>query len=211
MNKVVMSYKFSVVSFRKNRNNLPLNSGLTLIEILVSLAILSIGILAIAHLFPVGLKSSERAVSFTRAYSYLQDTLEKLRYAAGVYDAEDVTELENTFNTTNGPDGIFYMDPTSSHYDNRGYYELWYRYRINGPDSPYQANPGKFTTYNDPQTDQEIAWSYLLFTEESNLDTNIIQKVYISIYWKESGGVRADTTPLYIANIYHKEFGSVLP
>ena len=168
-------------------------SGLTLIEIIISVAILAIGILALAHLFPIGLKSSERAGNFTRVSSYLQDTIEKLRYAASVYEPEDL-------NTSISPPMI---EPNG---DGKGYYELVYDYN-----DPGAKKNEKFTTYKDPQTGEKVGWSYLLLEEEPSLDTDIIQKAYVSIYWKTSGGIRADTTPIYITNPYYKEMGNVIP
>jgi len=184
--------RLSVAGFRlspitKDQTPNTEQKGLTLIEILVSLAILSIGILALSHLFPIGLKSSERAANFTRYSSYLQDTIERLKYAARVYDADDV-------------------DGGISPNDNGlGYYELVYSYN-----DPGTEKNKKFTTYTDSQGDL-VGWSYILLEEDPFLDADVIQKAYISIYWKESSGVRADTIPLYIANPYRKELGNVLP
>ena len=204
--------RLSVAGFRlspitKDQTPNTEQKGLTLIEILVSLAILSIGILALSHLFPIGLKSSERAANFTRCSSYLQDTIEKLKYAARVYDVGDIPSSPPA-----SPPYRF------SDYDGVGYYEFFTKYNAVHGDTTYNPPSGytswidaPFTEYVDSQTKERVGWSHLLLEDEPTLDTDIIQKAYISIYWKESSGVRADTIPLYIANPYRKELGNVLP
>ena len=54
-------------------------NGFTLIEILISLAILVIGILAVLALFPVGFDSANRSADLTKATIYAQNTMEELK------------------------------------------------------------------------------------------------------------------------------------
>lgn len=60
---------------------LSLRSGFTLIEILISLAILVIGILALLSLFPVGFDSANRSENLTRATIYAQYQMEEIKRA----------------------------------------------------------------------------------------------------------------------------------
>jgi uncharacterized protein (TIGR02598 family) len=53
--------------------------GFTLIEILISMAILVIGILAVLALFPVGFDSANRSADLTKATIYAQNTMEELK------------------------------------------------------------------------------------------------------------------------------------
>jgi uncharacterized protein (TIGR02598 family) len=55
------------------------NRGFTLIEILKSLAILVIGILAVLALFPVGFDSANRSADLTKATIFAQNTMEELK------------------------------------------------------------------------------------------------------------------------------------
>ncbi len=86
--------------------------GLTLLEVVISLVILSVGILAIAHLFPMGLRSSERAAEFSKVGTVVSDALNKLRYAVFIYDPGDIDEYGNV----------------NPNYNGVGYYELWKKY-----------------------------------------------------------------------------------
>ena len=182
-----------------------MKKGLTLIEILVSLAILSIGILALAQLFPVGLKSSERASQYTRRSTYFEDTIEKLRFGVSVYDGEDARELQKSILTGN---------PPNLNFDNKGYIEIWYRYRDEGDDSQSSMSPNAtpFTEYFDTLTGERTAYSYLLFVEDSYFNKNVLLRGYITFYWKESSEeITFDTYPIIIANPYYKEWGNVIP
>ena len=189
--------------------------GLTLIEILVSVAILSIGILALAQLFPVGLKSSQRSLNYTRLSSYLADTLNKLQYAVMVYEGEDARQIQEFVDSgyTTTP---YATNPP--YYNKKGYYELWYRYREGGPDSSMdQKSPEPFTAYYDEVMGDTTAYTFLFLEPSSplppplsSLDQNHSLKVYITLYWKEADRLRWDTFPIYISNPYTKEWGQII-
>ena len=53
--------------------------GFTLIEIVISLGILLIGILAVLALFPVGFDSASRSADLTKATIYAQDRMEEIK------------------------------------------------------------------------------------------------------------------------------------
>lgn len=63
-------------------NHLPVDSqrerGMSLIEVLVALVIMSIGILAVARLFPAGTRAREQDHLVTAANDYAQERLEQL-------------------------------------------------------------------------------------------------------------------------------------
>ena len=62
---------------------------MTLLEIAISLAILAIALVALANLFPIGLKSSRRASNFSEASILAQRVIENIKRAASVYDTGD--------------------------------------------------------------------------------------------------------------------------
>ena len=70
--------------------SVPNQKGLTLLEIAISLAILSIAIVALANLFPIGLKASRRASNFSEASILAQRVIENIKRAASIDDADDV-------------------------------------------------------------------------------------------------------------------------
>ena len=55
------------------------SKGFTFIEIIIAMAILVVGILGIAALFPVGIKASARAVNLTKAALLGQTVLEEIK------------------------------------------------------------------------------------------------------------------------------------
>jgi len=76
--------------------------GFTIIEVLVAILIFSIGILAMAALFPMGMRVSYRAQMRTKALSYAMGKIEELRslpFTDSALTAGEHTEgnLENRF------------------------------------------------------------------------------------------------------------------
>ena len=65
------------------------SKGMTLLEIAISLAILAIALVALANLFPIGLKASRRASNFSGASILAQRVIENIKRAASVYDIGD--------------------------------------------------------------------------------------------------------------------------
>lgn len=60
--------------------NIKYNSkGFTLLEIVISLGILLVGILAILALFPVGFDSASRSADLTKATIFAQDKMEEMK------------------------------------------------------------------------------------------------------------------------------------
>ncbi|MFH0771853.1 MAG: type II secretion system protein [Candidatus Omnitrophota bacterium] len=54
-------------------------SGFTLIEIVISIAILAIGLLGVLSLFPVGFDAARRSVNLTQAAFYAQEKLAQVK------------------------------------------------------------------------------------------------------------------------------------
>lgn len=78
--------------------------GFTLIEVLIAMAIIGIGLIALVTLFPVGLRSSRLAGDFTTASFIAQQALDNIRASAQVYDPGD-----RNFNSVNG-DGLGFFE-----------------------------------------------------------------------------------------------------
>ena len=71
------------------------SSGFTLIEIVISLGILLIGILAILALFPVGFDSASRSADLTKATIFAQDKMEEIKRIG--YGASGVSTANGAF------------------------------------------------------------------------------------------------------------------
>ena len=71
------------------------NSGFTLLEILIALAILMIGVASVVNMFPVGLHASKRAVDFTSVSILAQQKMAELMYVG--YD--NVSRLHSNLGT----------------------------------------------------------------------------------------------------------------
>ncbi len=66
-------------------------SGFTLMEILIAVAILAVGVVAVVNLFPVGLRAARRTANFSDAAVLAQKAMEFYRsegyeYVDGMYD-----------------------------------------------------------------------------------------------------------------------------
>ncbi len=89
--------------------------GFTLIEIITALAIMTIGLLSILALFPVGFHASKRAADFTKVTLFAQGKLEEIKMEG--FDNAENEAVSDEGNT----DGIFSREVTVSSvsgYDN---------------------------------------------------------------------------------------------
>ncbi len=66
----IFNFKFSILNFR--------NSGFTLIEVIVAIAILAISLVMIMQLFSGGLRASRASCDYTRAIVHAKDKMEEL-------------------------------------------------------------------------------------------------------------------------------------
>lgn len=69
------------------------SKGFTLLEIVISLGILLVGILAILALFPVGFDSASRSADLTKATIYAQDQMEDIKRIACLPTGYPVTAV----------------------------------------------------------------------------------------------------------------------
>jgi prepilin-type N-terminal cleavage/methylation domain-containing protein len=67
-----------------SRRDRPFLTGFTLLEIVIALAVFSIGLVGILSLFPVGFQSAKRASDLSQATIYAQEKIEELK--RGGYD-----------------------------------------------------------------------------------------------------------------------------
>jgi len=102
------------------------SQGFTLIEVLIAMAIIGVGLVALVTLFPLGLRSSRLAGDFTTASFIGQQALDNIRASAQVYDPGD-KYFDNTTPpdrlTTPPPPRLVYSSNNTNH-NGLGYYEL---------------------------------------------------------------------------------------
>jgi len=114
--------------------------GFTLIEVLISMAIIAVGMIAIVTLFPVGLRSSRLAGDFTTASFIGQQALDSIRATAQVYDPGD-----GGFDSVNG--------------NGFGYYEL-----------PVSRTKGTLTNIRFPRQPEMSQWWDIVLTGLNSYD-----------------------------------------
>lgn len=83
-----------------------LRRGATLTEVLLSMMILSIGVLALASLFPIGILSSVRATQLTNAVALKQNALAQIQVNPGF-----VLDPDQDFSPMFGTDYNYIIDP----------------------------------------------------------------------------------------------------
>ncbi len=115
-------------------------TGFTLLEVLISMAIIGVGLIALLTLFPIGLRSSRLAGDFTTASFIGQQALDNIRASAQVYDPGD-----GGFGRVDG-DGL-------------GYYEL-----------PISAVKGYFSAIRFPAEPAISQWWNVEFTSATGYD-----------------------------------------
>ena len=92
------------------------NSGFTLIETLIALAILMIAVLSIVQLFPLGLKASYQAKNLSLATNLAQAKLEELisdnydNLAVGITTEDTLSSIDSDFSTFIRVTEINYVD-----------------------------------------------------------------------------------------------------
>lgn len=128
--------------------------GFTLIEVLISMAIIGVGLIALVTLFPVGLRSSRLAGDFTTASFIGQQALDNIRAAAQVYDSADMIDEDN--------DGDLFDDPNGN---GLGYYDL-----------PVSAVKGYLSPLRFPTEPEQEQWWLIEMTSATNFSvTNSIK------------------------------------
>ncbi len=74
--------KFSIVDFRLSICSQSSITSFSLIEVVIALAILSVGVLGAMRVFPVGLRASQRSELISRAGLMAERTMESLKLEA---------------------------------------------------------------------------------------------------------------------------------
>ena len=160
-------------------------NGFTLLEIAISVAIFSIAIVGLVHLFLIGLHSSRRAINFSLTGIVGQRVIDNIKKAASIYDPEDTPFFTNK-------NGI-------------GYFELlhYFPFRdehivpVPPPHGIISTPTGNIYVFEYPGTHIEKIHVESKTDDPSLGEKKMIQKVYITIYWKRGGAERFIT---YIAN-----------
>ncbi len=168
----------------------PASRGFTLIEVLISMAIIGVGLIALVTLFPVGLRSSRLAGDFTTASFIGQQALDDIRAATQLYDPSD-----RGFGEVNG-NGLGYFElPVSAvkgylsplRFPTEPAQEQWWRIdftsatdftvtnSIRGPLTPAGQVDAIYTS-----TDNSIA--FILYNNEDGPD---LASVYSPVYDKD--------------------------
>jgi prepilin-type N-terminal cleavage/methylation domain-containing protein len=193
----------------------PNRKGMTLLEMAISMAILAIALVALANLFPVGLKFSRRASTFSEASILAQRVIENIKLAASIYDEYDDGPNGTIFSSN---DGIGYFelanqDQNAWPFDDNNDLEspegddvetvagyTTYRYRYKDTDLKAYVKSVDWDANGDLRTGREdlndIDWDDVLLS----------QKVYVAIYWMEADRERADTFITYISNPFYEKY-----
>jgi len=116
--------------------------GFTLIEVLIAMAVIGVGLIALVTLFPVGLRSSRLAGDFTAASFIAQQALDNIRASAQVYDPGDLVDTDG--------DGDLFDDADG---DGLGYYEL-----------PVSAVKGSLSPLRFPNQPERSQWWKITMT-----------------------------------------------
>jgi len=124
------------------------NEGLTLLEVLAAIAILSFGLLAVATMQASSIKGNSQAIGTTEAITLAQDKLEKLMRLP--YNDADLTDTDNDGTNQDadddgkdevGPDDKFGLNDTVDPSDNviadnsevNGRYTLYWNIAVDEP------------------------------------------------------------------------------
>ena len=125
------------------RNRFVSKEGFTLVEVMLALAIVSIGLIAILGLLPTGLRSARDAADNTLSATIVQDTFSGLRtnafHAAYLCDTCTITADLGPYDTTKPQ-----FPQVSNAYDQAGFTTTW-------PNAYY-----KVMLDFQPQTPQEL-------------------------------------------------------
>lgn len=184
--------------------------GFTLLEVLIAMAIIAVGLIALVTLFPVGLRSSRLAGDFTTASFIAQQALDNIRASAQVYEASDIF-FDNTYHEKHK----FRHRTNNTNKNGLGYYELpvsavkGYLSPIRFPTEPVTAQtwtititdlgpPPTFTVTGSRSGTQPTAGNIgFVYTSDRN-------EIQFGIYDNPSGSVE-------IAAVYDVDYDINLP
>lgn len=114
-----------------------MRKGFTLIEIVISLAILAVGLVGILSLFPIGFDSARRSVNSTQVAIFAHEKLEQLRntgfpalgITSGAFPDPSYTWSQVVSTTDASSDMLRQVDLTVSwEYRNKDYHQVFTTY-----------------------------------------------------------------------------------
>ena len=73
------------------------NSGFTLIEVVIALAILGVGLTVIIELFSGGLRLARTSVEFTKAVNYARLKMEEISIKPNIQEGNEEGEFDSTY------------------------------------------------------------------------------------------------------------------
>lgn len=207
------------------------NKGMTLLEIAISMAILAIALVALANLFPIGLRASRRAVNYSSASILAQRVIENIKRSASIDDAADGGVSGNLSNGNS----IGYFELAN---DGTGVGSEHFPFADD--DLFYDLGPNKGTRYIGPDADGYSIYRFQYYEDKVNKivmdmwadvksvdwnangntivgrekapttidldDVLLSQKVYVAVYWTEADRERADTFITYISNPFYEKY-----
>ena len=193
--------------------SVPNRKGLTLLEMAISMAILAIGLVALANLFPIGLKFSRRASTFSQAGILAQRVIDNIKIAASIYDDGDDGDFSGTISDVDyiGYFGLANPNVNAWPFDDSG---------LTVTAEPLDANGYRTYLFQYDDTDmtahvKSVDWDAngvgnvntdRLFAPVDWDDVLLSQKVYVAIYWTEADRDRAETFIIYIANPFYEKY-----
>jgi len=199
------------------------NKGMTLLEIAISMAIMSIALVALANLFPIGLKASRRAADFSAASILAQRVIENIKLAASIYDGNDKGDVTSTIPANISDDNdIGYFELTNPAVPGAPYNFPFYDVNDlktfdESQDISIDPATGYTTyTYRYKDTDMRVYVKSVDWDANGNGkiglmdgdfdDVLLSQKVYVAVYWTEADKERADTFIAYISNPFYERY-----
>ena len=155
------------------------NEGLTLLEVLVAIAILSFGLLAVATMQGSSIKGNSQAIGTTEAITLAQDKLEKLMRLP--YNDADLTDTDNDGTSQDADDdgddddgGNFGLDKT-----------------VDGAENPIADR----SDLSNPR--YKLYWNIAVDEPIANVKT-----IRIIVLWEDRGAKKNATADLMKANIF---------
>lgn len=179
---------------------------MTLLEIAISLAILAIALVALANLFPVGLRASRRAVDYSSASILAQRVIDNIKRSASIDDGNSAdNNCIGYFELTTGGDAGGDYFPFS---DDDLSETTWmptdgvYKYQYDYTDDTVYIKVEDWDANGNTRVGREDP----LPTNWDWDDVYLSQKVYVAVYWTEADRDRAETFITYISNPFYEKY-----
>ena len=171
---------------RKNRQ-----SGFTLMEILIAVAVLAIGVVAVVNLFPVGLQAARRTANFSEAAVLAQKAMEFYRGEGYEYiDDLHGTPPPDSWKDIGGTEDVYIPAPADITELERGG-------GMEGSE-PFEDNPDyswRIVISDDVGHTSDVNGTPTDFHEDAD-----IYRLTLFIYWLDRGQEQFDMFQTLIAN-----------